>query len=63
MTDQEQIEAARPLLEDWARIYGVEIERFKPWKKDGEEHRLRVTAFGYDRSGKYLHHTLTWNPG
>lgn len=50
------VEECRPLLEDWARLYSVEIQWFHEWEHAGAR---KVTAFGYDRGGEPRHHTVS----
>ena len=49
------IDHARPLLEDWASEFGVKIAFFHDWTDSSE---FRVTAFGYDKGGKAKHMTV-----
>lgn len=49
------VAAARPLLEDWAKMYGVTIKWFHKWV-DGSDQC--VTAFGVETSGAYNHNTI-----
>lgn len=55
MAQKLDTEMARPLLEDWAKMYGITIKWFHEWV-DGDD--LCVTAFGVENNGAYNHNTL-----
>lgn len=49
------VEMARPLLEDWAKMYGITIKWVHEWADGGDQ---CVTAFGTEPDGAYNHNTL-----
>lgn len=47
--------AARPLLEDWAKLYGITIKWLHEWIDGADQ---CVTAFGVEANGSYTHNTI-----